>query len=159
MTTIAYNHKDKQIAVDGRLVKGSHTIITDELNKIKEKDGRVFIMSGDSASIEKLVKNYPDIKGTLSCSGFLVEDKKVNWVVFDDDGINITSCDWSETAGSGCDHALTAMDMGASAADAVKMACKRDPFSGGDILVYCVETGKTVNMSLATCGTINKHVE
>lgn len=104
-------------------------------------------MSGLAGDIEKLVATYPDVEGELCCSGFLVHENKVKWLGFTDDGIDISSCDYSDSAGSGSDHALTAMDMGASAAEAVKMACKRDPFSGGDILVYNVETGEIVGVS------------
>ena len=38
--------------------------------------------------------------------------------------------------GSGSDHALTAMDMGATAEEAVKMAMKRDVMTGGRIRLY-----------------------
>ena len=38
--------------------------------------------------------------------------------------------------GSGSDHALTAMDMGATAEKAVEMAAQRDICTGGRIRVY-----------------------
>ena len=40
--------------------------------------------------------------------------------------------------GSGCDHAITAMDCGMSAKEAVKMAIKRDWGSGGRVRTFRV---------------------
>lgn len=45
--------------------------------------------------------------------------------------------------GSGSPHAITAMDCGKSAAQAIQMAIKRDPYSGGRIVTARIECKPT----------------
>jgi hypothetical protein len=45
--------------------------------------------------------------------------------------------------GCGSDHAITAMDMGATAYQAVQMAAKRDTGTGGTIRAATVGVGKS----------------
>lgn len=54
------------------------------------------------------------------------------------DGVFISpmSLDNPVACGSGMDHALTAMDMGATAKEAVKWAMKRDTLTGGRIRTF-----------------------
>ena len=120
------------------MTKGSNTIISDAFNKISKKGDVLFILSGTCFNIERVVETYPNVEGNLKCSGFIVEDNQVKWIGFGEDGAEVSTCDYSETSGSGSDHAITALDMGATAREAVEMACKRDPFSGGVIQVINV---------------------
>lgn len=139
MTTICYNHKDKEIAADGRVTRGS-LICTDTKNKIvKRNDGLIFAYAGSSSDIEDCINRYPDRPSKeVNCYGFMVKDGVAHWVSYSD-GVVLTSVlDHNESCGSGQDHALTAMDMGLSAKDALKMAMKRDSSTGGRIRVFKV---------------------
>lgn len=44
--------------------------------------------------------------------------------------------------GSGRDFALAAMDMGATAKEAVEMAAKRDVYTGGTIRTVIIDSGE-----------------
>ena len=139
MTTIAYNHKDKEIAFDSRITRGQ-SIVRDDANKARVNNKGVFIFAGTSADCVLVTNEYPNTpEKEVNCYGFSIVKGVVNWVSFDDNGINIKEIDYNEAAGSGQDHALTAMDLGLSAKDAVKMAIKRDNGSGGKIRVFKVK--------------------
>jgi ATP-dependent protease HslVU (ClpYQ) peptidase subunit len=54
MTTIAYNHKDKQIAVDSQSTMGSMISSLNE-NKWIERDGLIFFIAGNACDDEMLI--------------------------------------------------------------------------------------------------------
>lgn len=55
MTTIAYNHKSKQIACDSRMSAGS-LIVTDGAVKFrKDKTGGVWFFCGDDSDVSDLI--------------------------------------------------------------------------------------------------------
>lgn len=138
MTTIAYNHKNKEIAVDSRITRGD-TIITDNANKIIKNDNGVFILAGYNADCELFANSFPnEPPRAVSCYGFVVSGNCVYWLSFEDGKMMLTKCEYNEAAGSGQDHALTALDLGLSAKESVKMAAKRDCSTGGKIRVYKV---------------------
>lgn len=138
MTTIVYNHKDKEIAVDSRLTRRD-TIITDNANKIIKNDNGVFILSGYYADCELFASSFPnEPPREVKCYGFVVSDNEVYWLSFEDGNTMLTKCNYNESVGSGQDHALTALDLGLSAKDAVKMAMKRDVNTGGKVRIYKV---------------------
>lgn len=138
MTTIAYNHKDKEIAVDSRITRGDF-IVTDKANKAIKNDNGLFILSGLTADCELVAQCFPnEPPREVNCYGFAISDEFVYWLTFNDGVLMLTKCNYSEAAGSGQDHAITAMDLGCSAKDAVKMAAKRDQNTGGKIRVYKV---------------------
>ena len=72
----------------------------------------------------------------VEASGYAVADGEL-WLVGHDDNTGIwkTRIDLrcADAIGSGSPFALTAMDMGASAYQAVEMAAKRDTSTGGKI--------------------------
>lgn len=143
MTTIAY--KDGIIAYDSRCCCGN-TIIDDDFNKMREEGGVKLFFSGSIGDAELLFNWYlGKSKQTPSdgCRGIIVDKKKVSSIgyskseeVFYDNREPPNSI---ITIGTGEDHALTAMDMGATAKEAVKMAMKRDSGTGGRIRTYKIK--------------------
>jgi ATP-dependent protease HslVU (ClpYQ) peptidase subunit len=135
MTTIAY--KDGIIAFDGRITSGNQ-IVSDNYNKCLLAGSARIIGSGDISELEAYAKSYPNYPASKKdMSGFVVDGDKC-WCFYAlDDTICFTDLDRSEPRafGSGSDHALTAMDMGASAEEAVAMASKRDKSTGGKISI------------------------
>lgn len=135
MTTIAY--KDGVIAYDSRQTR-SGSIVTDNCQKGRVVNGVSFFLCGAVCDEENLIAAYfgTPSKVPVECSGFAVDSGKLMLLGHDDStGIWRQELDLSEcdAIGSGAAHALTAMDMGASAEKAVAMAAKRDLYTGGQI--------------------------
>ena len=139
MTTIAY--KDNIIAFDSRATRGN-MVADDDCIKRASSNGVEFFFSGCLADVDHLIKGYfervpvdksADICALIVCNGVVFKggiDKGIYW------GQHAHKVD---AIGSGSSHALTAMDCGLSAKDAVKMAMKRDTCTGGKIRTYKVK--------------------
>lgn len=138
MTTIVYNHKDKEIAVDSRETRGT-LIASDTTNKIQINGPYTFALSGCVNSINAVVESYPNkprIDDTVY--GFMVKNSICHWLVCTPESMETYQQNYNEAAGSGEAYALTALDMGATAKEAVEMAAKRDSMTGGKIRVIKV---------------------
>jgi ATP-dependent protease HslVU (ClpYQ) peptidase subunit len=138
MTTIAY--KDGIVAVDSQSTCGD---IISSLNetKIRKTDKGVFILSGVEGDCHLFSLIWPHGNSVTGgeCCGFVFDCGVLYRAGFDEEGkIERQRQDLSQTwaFGSGMPFALAAMDMGASAVDAVKLAIKRDPFSGGKVKIF-----------------------
>lgn len=140
MTTIAY--KDGIIAYDSRAVSG--TVIVDDNRDKKTVAGKVVCFcSGAQADIEKFLAAYNSQETPKSCDiQALVVDQGILYCASYDDAAEDgfwreeIRLDMSYALGSGARYAFTAMDMGATAREAVKMAAKRDASTGGRIRTY-----------------------
>lgn len=140
MTTIAY--KAGVIAYDSRQTRGG-TIVADNAIKRQVVEGVSFFLSGAVCDSSALIAAYFGTPSPVpvECSGYAVDGGKLMMVGHDDrTGIWRQELDPSnpDAIGSGAAHALTAMDMGASAADAVRAAIKRDIYTGGKVRTYKV---------------------
>ncbi|MDD2046117.1 proteasome subunit beta [Pseudomonas putida] len=135
MTTIAY--KDGVIAYDSRQTRNS-AIVSDDAPKCQVVDGVSFFLSGAVCDEKALIAAYFGTPSAVpvECSGYAVDDGKL-MLVGHDDKTGIWRQDLDPTnpdaIGSGAPYALAAMDMGASAEDAVRAAMKRDIYTGGKI--------------------------
>ncbi|MBD1589772.1 proteasome subunit beta [Pseudomonas typographi] len=143
MTTIAY--KDGVIAYDSRISDGSF-IIHDDYDKRHEVKGVQFVLSGKVCDYPKLIDAWfgGPVTVELECAA-LAYDGESLWYVgaSPQHGLCKTPI-WAErpyVMGSGGDHAITAMDMGATAAEAVEMAKKRDTSTGGKVRTLIVLPG------------------
>lgn len=139
MTTIAY--KDGVIAYDSRTTAGD-LITSEDSDKSHFEDGRLFFICGATSDRMRLVNLYlgksEDAKKN-DCSAFVIDDGKLYLIAVDpDDGLWVQPMplDKWHSIGSGSNFALTAMDMGADAKTAIKMAIKRDCKTGGKIRTY-----------------------
>lgn len=141
MTTIAY--KDSVIAYDSRCLCGS-TIVDDDFDKHREVDGVHFFFTGSTSDYSKLIERYfgkrEDFK-TRSTALVYDSGKIVTIGICKEDGyyINPERLDNPVATGSGEEYALTAMDCGLSAKEAVKMAMKRDTGTGGRIRTFKIK--------------------
>jgi len=137
MTTIAY--KDGIIAYDSRLTHGD-IIKTDTANKKYDINGVSFFCSGSPSDIPQFVNWWftgenPD---DISLSAFVYDGKLWQAGTNNTDGPWKTILDVPYAIGSGMDFAIGAMDMGASAKEAVQVASKRDIYTGGKIKEFRV---------------------
>lgn len=143
MTTIAY--KDGVIAYDSRVTRGS-LILSDTAEKMHVVNGVHFFGTGAVIDIKKLIAGYPDGNG---CSGDI--DSRVIAVTpeglvaiigcTEEDGYWVDLQDSSvvNSIGSGSDFAFAAMDMGATAKEAVQIAAGRDIYTGGAIREFKIQ--------------------
>lgn len=134
MTTLAY--RDGELATDGRVTAGD-MIVSDKRRKVHRlRDGSIMAWSGSVQQAELLLQamrkssrgRHPkldDISALhLRIDGSLWEYEGEAWVK-QDPGFYAT--------GSGSPYAFAAMDAGASAKEAVRIAIKRDANSGGRV--------------------------
>lgn len=146
MTTIAY--KDGVIAYDSRACCGN-TIFDDGFDKKVERKGVLFFLSGATSEFDLFIESYFEGKNVagrpLNIAGFVVVDSELWDAAIDEEGIFWKSklrLDACYAYGTGTDHALTAMDMGASAVEAIKWAIKRDCKTGGEIRTFKINGGR-----------------
>ncbi|WEX18958.1 proteasome subunit beta [Pseudomonas sp. G11] len=139
MTTIAY--KDGIIAYDGRVTAG-RTIVYDDFDKLRERDGAFFLGTGATSEINKLIGLFfgEEIIGECGAEAIVAQDGVLTLIGYYEGKLSKTPMllDRPYAIGSGMDHALTAFDMGASAYQAVEMAMKRDSCTGGKIRTLTV---------------------
>ena len=137
MTTIAYHHKDKQIAVDSQSTL--HGVCCN-YNKIHKHKGRTFILCGSVCDQEFFIKNFEplsliDLKVEIDTYGIMIENNNAYYVFTHDGTFNQEPIKNNLCLGSGSNFALSAMDFGKTAKQAVKYATKRDIYSGGKVQV------------------------
>ena len=134
MTTIVY-HKGV-IAADSR-TSAEYTITNDDTDKIRKVEGVFFAFTGNCSDEPDLISAYfgRDYNKDSNVGAFIYDGNRVYI-----SGIGQNSAFWktdisdkSYAIGSGSDHAWTAVDMGCSAIEAVKMAMKRDVSTGGKV--------------------------
>jgi len=136
MTTIAY--KDGIIAFDSRITDGYNTIISDDYRKIYTANGCDFVFCGSVPDWQKFIDCWdnPSEGRNLEANAFVWDGAKLWYCGSNNNGIWKSPVYSHRASGSGRYHALTAMDMGATAKEAIKMAMKRDPFTGGKIRTF-----------------------
>lgn len=138
MTTIVYCHESKKIAIDSRSTVGI-TIESDRAEKFRRIGDEVWFFCGATADIDKLIKIHNEEMPAFNvgCSAMVANKDGVFIRMYDQDKSRYMPYKLidSWTMGSGADHALTALDMGASAKKAVQMAMLRDTCTGGKIWV------------------------
>lgn len=139
MTTIAYHHKDKQVAVDSRMTSND-IINSDTFDKFIKNDLGVWVFAGSCCDFEALsLLSHGDESKDLNCIAMLITGGKVYGVEADGGVCTHTEYPHNKAFGSGSHLALAAMDLGNGAKDAVKYAITRDIYSGGRVRVFDVK--------------------
>lgn len=151
MTTIVYDHKAKQIAVDSRATSSGLITSDNEQKWHKADDGRLWFLSGCFSDYDLLFDSFKDgdrafdLPAIPDAVALVVKDGTVYLRGVTDKGEAWTQkLTGSRCIGSGGSFALAALDFGCSAYDAVKYASKRDVYTGGKIHVYDIALGKFV---------------
>ena len=141
MTTIAYHHGDKQVAIDSRYTRGD-IVDTDKGDKVRKNERGIWLFAGHQGDFEDLMKLDRNEKVDVrpDCGAILISKGKAYTVDTDNDGFCIVSIlNENITIGSGSNFALAAMDFGKGAKDAVKYAMTRDIYTGGRVRVFDVK--------------------
>jgi len=138
MTTIAYHHESKTIAADSRQTMNGR-IVTDIANKTKDVDGVRFAFTGKASDEDLFVDYYFNRqKSSLlpEASALVFDDGMAYSVVVNEDGnVDKFKLTMNFTLGCGGDFALSAMDHGKGAKEAVEYAMTRDIYTGGEVRV------------------------
>lgn len=152
MTTIAY--KDGIIAYDGFATSGGE-ITEDDFEKMFIVENTVFFMSGSISDFDNFfsVFLYSEKPNKYNdCAAFVIHEGKL-WMSAISAGCGFWKRELSlnkhYALGSGEHYALTALDLGKSAYEAVESASKRDCFTGGLIREYKVKMDKTKRVVLS----------
>jgi ATP-dependent protease HslVU (ClpYQ) peptidase subunit len=136
MTTICYDHKAGVIAYDSRQ-SGGGTIYSDNIEKCVSSNEVKFIFSGYPADNEKIIKSYFSdemaIDKRVCVEALAIDDGKVFMLTREGEELVVTHISYSVAIGSGFAFALSALDHGKSAVDAVKYAATRCLYTGGKI--------------------------
>jgi len=150
MTTIVYDHKNKQIACDSRSTIDS-MIIYDKTVKYKSVGDKLWFLSGSTGDADTFIQHYNPLTEAnqhLNIDAIFLITKGdcaggVYMTIKDDNHV-YKECilEHNYTTGSGCEWALSALDHGKTAKEAVEYAMTRDIYSGGKIHVYDIETNK-----------------
>ncbi len=139
MTTIVYDHKSKLIAVDGRSTDRGGVIASDKAKKSITNELGMWFLTGLVADHPDLVKlKHNDTCDPIpDCSAILIKNG-VAWLV----GVgNEKFCSHekledNQSLGSGFKFALSALDFGKTAKEAVEYAITKDCYSGGKVRVF-----------------------
>lgn len=141
MTTIAWD--GLTLAADGQTT-GNDSIETMTFKKVRRisvsvRDEKTiaYALAGDMSAffdVENWISNGCDsneFPSKFECCGFLVTANNV--YSFDSQTAGLYEIENVSALGSGANFCRSAMELGLSAKDAVKHACKLDVFSGGKI--------------------------
>lgn len=148
MTTIAYD--GRYIACDSRLSSDGH-VVTDKCEKFHENDDWILFWSGALHQVDLFVnifmanREFND-EPEVWMIGFNKSTKDVWNIYVKDKKFKKETMKWKDGRGRGACYAIGAMDFGASAAEAVKIAMSRDCSTGGLIRCFDTKTGKFIKV-------------
>lgn len=144
MTTIAV--KDGVVAVDSRLTQGG-TVLDDAFDKRAVVKGVQFFVAGNVTDDAQIIALYfagedaiEDVDGKPCADFIIVDGSSVYYGGIEETGYwkMLLTTGTPYAIGSGAAYALGAMDAGATAKAAVKIA-SRDVFTGGAIHTYKIK--------------------
>jgi ATP-dependent protease HslVU (ClpYQ) peptidase subunit len=133
MTTVAY--RDGVMAGEGQVTLAEMVVSSDTRKVHRLKDGRLFGWAGTAAQSEVLIASLRKGGATPDCENItaLLVSPDGSTVSYYEGGVWRVEREKYNALGSGSAFALGAMDHGATAAEAVKIASKRDVSSGGKV--------------------------
>lgn len=149
MTTIVYDHKNKQVACDSRITRGD-VICTNEGVKWLSDGQGVWFFCGKTCDKQMLIdyfsgKPQKDNLIPESAAFYFKFDDGVYLRTVNDDGvIQESPIDFSDAIGSGEQWAISALDHGKTAKEAIEYAMSRDVYTGGEVVVFEVMTDGAV---------------
>lgn len=147
MTTIVYDHKAQQIAVDSRTT-GDGIILSDSTLKwVNRPDGSIWFLCGTVCDFDLLVEAVEEnkkIESNLECNAFVLQNGSVRLVGVDDGKPWSNSIWYSRAIGTGFQFAISALDHGKTAKESVEYAATKDYCTGGKVHVYDIASAKFI---------------
>lgn len=153
MTTIVYDHKNKQIACDSRMTSGN-LIVTDEGVKHVKKENSIYFIAGrigEGLTFATHFKEMEKANDNLDNDCIFVDNKCAYLGVIDNEKV-FRSSDlyYNMSVGSGGDYAICALDFGATAKEAIEYAATKDVYTGGKVHVYDIEKCEFITANTAS---------
>lgn len=152
MTTIILDYKNQQIACDSRTTNND-IIVDSESIKYKTTNNKLWFLSGSPGDADTFIKHYDPLTGAnpnLNIDAIFVIKKGecvggVYMAIKNQSDI-YKECilDHNFGIGSGGYWAISALDFGATAKEAVEYAMTKDVYSGGKVHVYDIKKGKFI---------------
>ncbi len=148
MTTIAYHHQSRMIAIDSRRTM-NEVIVSDNDVKylLNDADGSMWFLCGQISDQPKLLAVYnggPIKDKEIEANAFYIKDGVVYRCGVIDEQFWVEPVTFNSTMGSGWKFALAAMDFHYSAEAAVDYAKTRDNCTGGETHVYDINKGEFI---------------
>lgn len=151
MTTIVYDHKARQIAVDSMTTSSGLITSDHEQKRCQEELSNIWFLSGRISDYDLLFDAYKDsdrafdLQAISDAIALFVRDGSVFLRGVTDKGEAWTQkLTHSRCIGSGSSFALAALDFGKSAKEAVEYAMTRDIYTGGKVHVYDIESAEFI---------------
>lgn len=144
MTTIVYDHNKKQIACDSR-ESADGFLHKDTAEKFYLRDDSIWFICGSKGDADIFIDDFEHNKeaiDNITCNGIYVKDKLVYVATIDNGHYKTSLVDYTDGFGSGGWMALSAVDLGKSAKEAVEYAMTRDLYTGGEVRVFDIETNE-----------------
>lgn len=137
MTTVAYNHRDNTISVDGMITANGTVLVLDYEKYLYDK-GNLFFFCGRVCDYEKLISLYNgNDESGIEAGAILICNSIAHLVSVSSNGeLEVLKLTYSHAIGRGDEVALTAMDYGATSREAVEAAARRTTTTGGKIRTY-----------------------
>lgn len=144
MTTIAV--KDGIVAYDSRLTQDDR-VLDDNFNKRRSKDGVQFFIAGNITDDDAVMDGYfsgidvnEEVEGCPHADFLIVDGKDIYYGGVSEEvfwKMKLTTTT-PYAVGSGSSYAIGAMDAGATALEAVRIA-SRDVYTGGKLRTYRIK--------------------
>ena len=144
MTTIVYDHKNKQIAFDSRGTANG-VVVSDEIIKHVTHEGIMYFQCGSAGQMLTFAIKFKEMEEAhpaLTNHGIFIENKAVYSCGVDEENIfRGDNLYYNYAVGTGEYFAIAALDHGKTAKEAVEYAITKDIYSGGKVHVYDIEKG------------------
>lgn len=146
MTTVAY--RNGILAADSRAYSGDRTPVGWKAKAHRASNGILYAVSSTCVGADALLRDWIEADCPRPANDDLKPESFTLLLVKPDGGVFFANGNLALSGpltddffaiGSGEQYALGAMAMGASAEEAVAVACRLDPWSGGDITVLKLE--------------------
>jgi hypothetical protein len=146
MTTIVYDHKNKQIACDSRETADG-CIVTDMAEKWLVNDTGIWFICGSKSDKDLFADNFnhnDEAPKNIGCSGLVVIGGVAHKACIDDGVFKLDIMVSNEGVGSGGWYCQSAVDLGKTAKESVEYSMTRDIYSGGKVHVYDIKKAKFI---------------
>lgn len=140
MTTVAYHHCDRQVAVDGRVTAGNF-ILTDEGDKTVKIGDRLFVFCGALADYPRFASECVNGKASdwqTDVAALMIMRGRCYLCTLEDGRYIVSELEHNDAIGSGAAYAVAAMDFGQTARQAIRYAASRNCKTGGKIKTFKV---------------------
>lgn len=149
MTTVIYDKKSNQVAIDSRYTADGRISTDNGVKWRKSDDGAYWFFSGQPCVYEYLQDIFSGsslkwgIENIPHAAAIHVKDGMVTIKSVDSEGFAYTEPVFdNEALGSGAIYALCALDFGCDCDEAVKYAARRDIYTGGKVHLFDVKRGE-----------------